>query len=211
MPILDYDPGSSPEAPGTLMFYEQGADPSTGFQVTSRGAILSAVSAAWTGLTAAAVVASAIVANDAFDRWRLRADGRMDWGDGTGTRDTNLYRSGPAALQTDGFLAMGAGQSGGTFSVFGGSLVIGSAGQGVQVKEGTNARMGTATLVAGTVVVPCTAVTANTRIFLTSQTSGAAPGSVRISARTPATSFTITSTSGTDTSSVAYLLMEPAA
>lgn len=209
MPILDYDPGSSPEAPGTLMFYEQGSDPSTGFQVTSKGAILSALSAAWTGATAAATVASAIVLNDAFDRWRLRADGRMDWGDGANPRDTNLYRSGPGALQTDGFFAMGAGQSG-TFTVFGGNLVIGTAGQGVTVKEGANARMGTTTLVAGTATVACTAVTANTRIFLTSQTSGAGPGALRISARTPATSFTITSSSGTDTSSVAYLLMEPA-
>ncbi|MEH0582539.1 hypothetical protein QBA54_50785 [Streptomyces sp. B21-108] len=39
MPILDYEPGASPEAPGTLYFYEQGQDPSTGFQVSSKGVI----------------------------------------------------------------------------------------------------------------------------------------------------------------------------
>ena len=39
MPILDMDPGTSPEAPGTLMFYEQGKDPSTGWSVTSAGVV----------------------------------------------------------------------------------------------------------------------------------------------------------------------------
>lgn len=211
MPIFDYSPGDAPEAPGTLMFYEQGQDPSTGFQVSSRGAILSALSAAWTGLTAAAVVASAIVTGDTFDRWRLQADGRMDWGPGNGARDTNLYRNGVGSLTTDGYFVMGAGQSNGNFTAFGGDLAVGSAGKGLQIKEGSNARMGTATLVAGTVVVANTSVTANTRIILTSQTSGAAPGALRVSARTAGTSFTITSTSGTDTSVVAYLLLEPAA
>jgi hypothetical protein len=84
------------------------------------------------------------------------------------------------------------------------------AGQGLQIKEGSNAKMGTSTLVAGTVTVATTAVTATSRIFLTAQTSGAAPGALRVSARTAATSFTITSTSGTDTSSVAWMLVEPA-
>lgn len=39
MPILDFDPGQSPEAAGTLYFYKQGSDPSTGFQVTTEGAM----------------------------------------------------------------------------------------------------------------------------------------------------------------------------
>lgn len=76
--------------------------------------------------------------------------------------------------------------------------------------EGANARMGVATLVGGTVTVNNTLVGANTRIFLTSQTSGAAPGAVRVSARSNGVSFTITSASGTDTSQVAWLLIEPA-
>lgn len=67
---------------------------------------------------------------------------------------------------------------------------------------------GLATLVAGTVTVNTTAVTANSRIQLTAQNSGAAPGTPRVSARVPGTSFTITSTSGTDTSSVAWQMSE---
>lgn len=81
---------------------------------------------------------------------------------------------------------------------------------GLRVKEGSNARMGTATLVAGTVTVNTTAVTANSRVFLTAQTTGAGPGALRISARVAGTSFTITSTNAADTSSVAWMIVEPA-
>jgi len=38
---------------------------------------------------------------------------------------------------------------------------------------------------------------------------GGTPGWLRVSARTPGTSFTITSSSGTDTSTVAYQIFEP--
>jgi hypothetical protein len=77
------------------------------------------------------------------------------------------------------------------------------------VREGSNARMGVATLVGGTVTVANTSVTATSRIFLTAQTSGAAAGALRVSARVAATSFTVTSSSGTDTSQFAYLIVEP--
>jgi len=80
---------------------------------------------------------------------------------------------------------------------------------GLRVKEGTNRQMGTATLAAGTVTVSTTAVTANSRIQLTAQNTGGTPGALRVSARTAGTSFTITSTSNTDTSLVAWLLIEP--
>ncbi|HWM96736.1 MAG TPA: hypothetical protein VNO54_06730 [Streptosporangiaceae bacterium] len=90
-----------------------------------------------------------------------------------------------------------------------GNLDISFAGTGLQVKEGANCKQGVAVLVAGSVVVADTAVTATSRIFLTSQADGGTPGFVRVSARTPATSFTITSSSGTDTSTVAYEIIEP--
>lgn len=198
MPILDYDPGSSPEAPGTLYFYEQGQDPATGFQATTRGAVAAPGGMATagalqvTGTAATSLLATGIVGGDTFDRVRVRVDGRLDIGPGTGARDTNLYRSAAATLATDG------------------SLVLAVAGAGLKVKEGTNATMGTATLVAGTVAVSTTAVTANSRVFLTAQNTGGTPGALRVSARTPGTSFTITSTSGTDTSAVAWWIVEPA-
>ena len=82
--------------------------------------------------------------------------------------------------------------------------------QGLRIKEGINCRMGIATLVAGQVVITNTTVTVNTRIFLTHHTLGGTPGYLGIKARTAGTSFTIASSVSTDTSIVAYLMMEPA-
>lgn len=68
---------------------------------------------------------------------------------------------------------------------------------------------GRAALTAGSVTVNSTSVTANTNIFLTCQTPAGTPGFLRVSARVAGVSFTITSSSGADTSTVAYLLIEP--
>jgi hypothetical protein len=91
-----------------------------------------------------------------------------------------------------------------------GDLYLNGLGKGLRIKEGTDAKMGVATLVAGTVTVANTSVTANSRIFLTSQSDGGTPGWVRVSARVAGTSFTITSSSGADTSVIAYQIIEPA-
>jgi hypothetical protein len=77
------------------------------------------------------------------------------------------------------------------------------------VKEGTNAKMGVAVLVSGTFTVNTTAVTANSRIFLTIQVPGGTIGSPYVSSRSAGTSFIISSASGSDTSTVAWMLIEP--
>jgi hypothetical protein len=74
---------------------------------------------------------------------------------------------------------------------------------------GTSSRSGTATLAGGTVVVSDTATTAASIILLTCQTPGGTPGFLRVSARSAGTSFTILSSSGSDTSVVGYLIIEP--
>lgn len=84
-------------------------------------------------------------------------------------------------------------------------------GKGFAASEAANGKQGTATLATGTKVVANTSVTANSRIFLTAQTAGAGAGTLYVSARTAGTSFTITSTSATDTSLVAYEIFEPLA
>ncbi len=89
-----------------------------------------------------------------------------------------------------------------------GNVLVSTIGKGLQVKTGTNAKIGTAVLVAGTVTVANTSVTANSRIFLTSNTDGGTPGWLRVSAKTNATSFVITSSSATDTSTVAWIIVE---
>ena len=109
-----------------------------------------------------------------------------------GSEDTNLYRSAANILATDD-----------DFSIL-------TVGKGLNVAEGTNARMGASVLVNGTVTVSTTAVTANSRIFLTSQVDGGTVGFLRVSGRTAGTSFTITSSSATDTSTVAWIIFEPA-
>jgi hypothetical protein len=80
---------------------------------------------------------------------------------------------------------------------------------GLTMREAANSQMGLATLVGGSVVVANTSVTANSRIYLSVQTAGGTQGFLRIAARTPGTSFTITSTSGTETSTVAWMIVEP--
>lgn len=95
---------------------------------------------------------------------------------------------------------------------FDGDVKLNDAGNGIYIKEGTNATMGTATLVAGTVTVSTTKVTASSRIFLTIQSLGTVtvPSTIGITTRTAGTSFTITSTSAVDTSVIAWVIFEPA-
>lgn len=71
-------------------------------------------------------------------------------------------------------------------------------------------RTGTAVLVAGTKVVPDTSITALSRIFLTAQSLGTVTAAkpLAVTARVVGTSFTITSADATDTSTVAYHIIE---
>ena len=98
----------------------------------------------------------------------------------------------------------------GNVSALAGDLTVETAGKGLKVKEGSNARMGTATLVGGTVTVSNTSITASTRIFYNRITTGGTVGHLRIASRSVGTNFVITSSSGTETSSVDWFLVEPA-
>lgn len=91
-----------------------------------------------------------------------------------------------------------------------GHFRVAGAGSGLRVAEGSNAKQGTAVLVAGTVTVANTSVTSTSRIFLTSNTDGGTPGFLRVSTRSVGVSFTITSSNAADTSTVAYQIFEPA-
>lgn len=90
----------------------------------------------------------------------------------------------------------------------GSDINIGTVGSGFRVKEGANGKQGVATLVAGTVTVANTAVTANSRFQLTAQDNNST-GALRISARVAGTSFTITSSNAADTGVVAFNFNEP--
>lgn len=150
------------------------------------------------------------------------------WSDGGGNtalrRGPNIgQRTGSTAAPVNaftegwegvGYTVLNGGQSNGKWNIWAGdkdALNIGTAGAGIAIKEGANARMGVATLVAGTVTVANTSVGANDRIFLTPQNASGTHGHVGISARTAGTSFTITSSSNTDTRQIAWEIKAPAA
>lgn len=80
---------------------------------------------------------------------------------------------------------------------------------GFQCVEGANKKQGIIQLVAGTITVANTSITNGSRIFLTSNGDSGTPGFVRVSSRVVGTSFTITSSSTTDTSSIAWIIFEP--
>jgi len=89
-------------------------------------------------------------------------------------------------------------------------ISITTAGKGLKIKEGSNAKMGQSILVAGTVTVLTTAVTANSRIFLTVAIPGGTQGFLSIGTITAATSFVINSTDILETSTVNWMIVEPA-
>lgn len=101
----------------------------------------------------------------------------------------------------------------GAITATNGNLVLGTAGNGINIKEGANGRMGVVTLVAGTATIATTAVTATSRIILSIQVLGtvAAAKAIAVTARNAGQDFTITSEDNTDTSDVAWIILEPAA
>lgn len=156
------------------------------------------------GISVPGTSSLAIVHASAVDVTQLTVNGA-----GTLTVGTGATTLG-GALSVTGFTGLAAAQTSGNLTVFGSSLILGSAGTGLQIKEGANATSGVATLVAGTVTVNTNKVTATSRIQLTGQVDGGTPGFQRVSARVAGTSFTITSSNAADTSQVAWTLIEPA-
>lgn len=93
---------------------------------------------------------------------------------------------------------------------FGDNLSISTAGKGLRVKEGSNAKQGVAALSGGSVVVSNTSITANSRIFLTVQSPSGTLGNVYVASRVNGTSFTVSSTNILDNSTFAFQIFEPA-
>lgn len=86
--------------------------------------------------------------------------------------------SGTGANASIGFTFTPKGSGGvtvttGNITATNGNLVTGTAGNGLVLKSGANARIGQTTLVLGTKAVANTSVTANTRVFLTRTSAGA--------------------------------------
>lgn len=142
---------------------------------------------------------------------RVGSTGSIGFGNtasNVGTVDTALRRVSTSVLgvYTTETGATFAGFSAATITAIG-SIVCSTAGFGIQIKSGTGARAGNATLVAGTVTVTNTTVTANTIVYLTVKTAGGTIGTLTYTLSAGA-SFTINSSNILDTSVVSYLLIE---
>ena len=80
-------------------------------------------------------------------------------------------------------------------NIIAGDLDIDEIGKGLRIAEGANAKMGTATLVAGTITVNTTAVSTSSRLFITRTAFNATStaGNLNVSAIVNGTSFTVQS------------------
>jgi hypothetical protein len=95
-----------------------------------------------------------------------------------------------------------------------GDFKLGTAGNGLYIKEGTNATLGNGTLVGGTLVVNTTKVTANSEIFIGDKGGGVLANAGALyedsTARVAGTSFTVKSLNVLDTSKFCWMIVEPA-
>lgn len=177
--------------------------------------VYTAATSAWSCTTATASVAGCLAAAD-FTTFNAKAPTASPTFTGTPLSTTAVAGTNTTQIATTAFVTTADNLKAniasptltGDVTLSTGNLLISTIGKGPQIKTGTNAKIGTAVLVGGTVTVANTSVTANSRIFLTSNTDGGTPGFLRVSTKTVGTSFVITSSSGTDTSTVAWMIIE---
>jgi hypothetical protein len=139
-------------------------------------------------------------------RWPSAGNVGIEWGT---SGHSIKYSSGDLEIWTGG--ACSSKQRSTDFTVQSGHLRISSAGKTVQIAEGSNAKMGQATLSSGTVTVSTTAVSSTTsRIFLTTVKNGSNCGSVQVDSISNGTNFVIVSDNASDSCKVNWLIMDVA-
>jgi hypothetical protein len=127
-----------------------------------------------------------------------------------GQRDgSNTLYAERMRIFSDGNVGIGTGATNNASKLqVAGNLSLTTAGNKLLITTGTNASAGTtAAMTAGTITVTTTAALTGSIILLTAQTTGGTAGALRVSARVNATSFTITSSSALDTSTVGWLII----
>jgi len=136
---------------------------------------------------------------------------------GTANQITASTTSGTTTLSIPStFIAPGSiSATLGNITATNGNLVLGTAGNKIvstsvatTTTAGANS-FGSVALVGGTATVATTAVTANSLIFLTSQALGTVTvaSALDVTAKTAGTSFVITASQGTDTSTIAWMIV----
>jgi len=79
---------------------------------------------------------------------------------------------------------------------------------GLKFQAGSNPRVGSGTLVAGACTINNTTISPSSQIFLQTKGTGSNVGSLYVSAKVPAVSFTVHSTNSSDTSDFEYFIIE---
>lgn len=160
-----------------------------------------------TNLAAGSVGAGMELSGNVTD-WSVGTDAGLNGNNNFFIQDNNAGY--PPRVLIDGSGNVAIGKDNATYKLdVVGDIASNSVGNGFRIKEGSNAKMGVAVLAGGAVTVSTTAITSNSRVFLTIQVPGGTVGAPYVSTRIASTSFTISSTSGTDTSTVAWILIEP--
>jgi hypothetical protein len=96
----------------------------------------------------------------------------------------------------------------GNITATNGNLVLGTAGNKINIATGANSSVGTsAAMIAGTITVANTSVTAASKIFLTNGGAAGTIGTLSVGTIVPGTSFVINSSNVLDTSVVNYLII----
>jgi len=157
-----------------------------------------------TGSAAGAVVELAGATTD----WLVGTDAGLNGGNNFFVQDVKAGYPPRLLIDGNGNLAIGKDSPNYKLDVVG-DIGITALGAGLKIKEGTNAKLGITTLVNGAATVATSAVTATSRIMLTIQSPGGTVGSPYIQARVSNASFTIQSTSSSDQSVVAWLIVDP--
>lgn len=114
-----------------------------------------------------------------------------------------VQTSGVSNFTTQGSITSTAGD----ITASNGNLNLGTAGNKLNIATGTNSSTGvTSAMVAGAVTVATTACTASSIILYSRKTTGGTAGQVSITAQSSG-SFTLTSSSNTETSTFNYLII----
>lgn len=127
------------------------------------------------------------------------------WSVSNGPQGNNGFTNGVGFYNNTSAAGIEIDSATGAIRAFGGALMLTN---GLKIQEGTDATMGVATTVTQTITVNTTKVTANSRIFLTTQESGG--GAAWVASRVPGESFTI-EIGGPGDHPVAWLIVEPIA
>lgn len=91
-----------------------------------------------------------------------------------------------------------------------GDVILASAGNALQIKEGANATMGRVQLVGGSANVSTNAVAAGSEIFVCRASAGGTTGFLGVTSRNAGSKFVINSSSTIDTSEVSWIIIQPA-